>query len=204
MTRPIIILFALTIFSCKDNGQNFVQPTNADINEIVKTIVFADSLPVTKTSPRQRPTSEFTQSYSADPLSIDLDKINIRVSSDTLLGFYLISDIMTLRANNRKFFQNSDSTYILFQASKWTKFCLDTNLTHEIVFTTEEAQNQIKKRKGNSDYFSFTIPIISLDQNRAYVILTKNCLDCGYGDEYFLERHQGKWTLIYSSNLWTN
>jgi hypothetical protein len=196
-----ILIVSIWVVSCRDRGNTVSAPPATDINDIVRTIVLSGPLPVTKSAQIPRDTGEFDIPYYPYPLCIDLDKIRIKVSRDTDYPYYFISDILDFRVNGEKFFNSSDSAYIVFQANEWTHFRLDTNLAKGIIYANIETLDQIIKGKGDPKFFRFSIPIMSADHKRAYIILTKFFNRLGKEHGYFLEKIQGKWTIVYSTQI---
>ncbi len=193
MVRNTFWICLLLFVSCKNKEakQNFVIPDTSDINEIVTTIITADSL-------SNRPNS---------PLSVDLEKITIVGKNvDTippLMGTNNLPLTALLDENSNKYFSNKDSSYFFFQNKIMLSFRLNSSFSKLIELTDDK--QVIKKRtkqKALFRHYHISLPIFSKDRNTAYVAIDYHCPLCGYGMAIILRKINGKWKIMSQNQTW--
>lgn len=70
------------------------------------------------------------------------------------------------------------------------------------LMSKENARNQMKD-EGLFSYYIMTIPILSKDNQKAYVELNLYCGSlCGAGMSIYLQKLNGKWTIIHPRDTW--
>ena len=200
-----LFLIALLVFTlgCRTDNSNqaFLPPDKKDISEIIEAVIGRDSL--------------FNKKSIADsnifPLSVDLRKIKVTVPDTTTEvqppidhSKVSIFDLFNSLVNHQRFFNRADSSYFLFQNSSIDSFVIDKTISNKITTTTFAEQ----QRKINSNqfvhYYDLTIPILSADNKKAYIELTRNCPFCGGATSFYLEKINSKWKVVGSQNLWIN
>lgn len=187
MKSYLLFAYSLLLFACT-NKPNFPTPAKSDIDSIVKTIIIQDSLSVQNI-----------------PLSINLRKLDVYIAKTKLPPppHTYIVDIKHLLSSS--YFNRKDSSYLMFQNKILKGYTLNKASFGKLKFTTTAEQE-----KHGEDMFEFaryldiSIPILSLDQKRAYVQLDRICPGCGCGFFYILEKKNGNWEITSRQKTWMN
>ena len=205
--KKIILLIALSILlvNChsKSNEQVIDASRSKEINKIVAAIISQDSLNVSK---KDKDTNLFC---------IDLAKLNIQnpvKRKDGMieppakpLNTVLFENLMLAKFNNELFFTKIDSITLVGQNQNPEKFRINPEIISKINATTLE--EILKKRKKGESYqfYQMTIPLFSLNGNKAYTQLTYGCEGlCGNGKAIYLKKTNGKWNIIDTFRIWMN
>ena len=205
--KKIILLIALSILlvNChsKSNEQVIDASRSKEINKIVAAIISQDSLNVCQ---KDKDTNLFC---------IDLAKLNIQnpvKRKDGMieppgkpLNTVLFENLMLAKFNNELFFTKIDSITLVGQNQNPEKFRINPEIISKINATTLE--EILKKRKKGESYqfYQMTIPLFSLNGNKAYTQLTYGCEGlCGNGKAIYLKKTNGKWNIIDTFRIWMN
>lgn len=206
MRYPFFILslsfYFLNCESKKDNFQIGTQRANK-IENIVKAVMIQDSLNV------------FIDNNESNYFCEDLSKLNIKLTekvnkrkgvlplphSVVVQVEYLISK----KVNNDLFFTVKDTASIYIQNKYPEMFKLNIENFKDVNFISLETA---KKKRRNNEYFNFysvSIPIFSSDNRKAYLQVMHICGSlCGSGQDVFLEKIRGKWTIVDKFESWVN
>ena len=211
MKKSIIILtLSLFILSCNKKNESFQKNVQLiekplslkeikDINSIVETIIIQDSLKVLK-------------SYDyTDFLCHDLRRLLIDIPEKQANGLVLppapgriyLTELLHDRIKNEIFFTTKDSSNLIAQNSKPSKFIIDKSILKNINSTSFEKENAKRKKGVNYRFYDMTIPIFSLDNQKAYVELGYHCGTlCGQGKAIYLKKLNGKWIIVKKYGTW--
>ena len=192
----------MSLLSCKNSKEKTEFDTSKvkNINEIVETIITQDSLEVLKTGKDSRMLcDELTK------LSIYIpEKVNkglVRIPPSSSFSNVSIEDLLFYRKSG--FFSTKDSLYLVEQNSNPQKFKIDQILLDKINQTTKEKEINKKESGKSFNFYEMTIPIFSLDNQKAYLELNHYCGGlCGSGESIYLEKIKGKWKIIDKWTTW--
>ena len=80
---------------------------------------------------------------------------------------------------------------------------LKESLAEKINQTTKEKEINKKKMGKPFDFYEMTIPIFSLDNQKAYLELNHHCGGlCGGGTSIYLRKINGKWKIVDKRQTW--
>lgn len=199
-----IILYTVIIFTFS-NCQNKKNKTSVaveqikDINGIVEAIIIQDSLDV------------FFKSEDSTMFCSELRKLKISIPEKTKEGLIpplsdreiYISDLLYNHPKEEVFFSVNDSLYLLKQNSNPQKLKIERNLLNKLNTTTVEKALIKRKNAEMFWFYQMTIPVFSLDRQKAYAQLDCFCTGlCGSGQAIFLEKINGKWKIIKKRQTW--
>jgi hypothetical protein len=218
MAKLISTILLFSFLACRDNNsrQTFIPPNSKDVNEIINAVINQDSLRF-----RKKATGAGTQENNNEqediihsntiPLSVDLRKIRV-IAPDAITGVpppvdlssVSIFELFNIAVNNQRFFNKIDSSYLFFQNDAIKKYLIDTAIAKKLAMTSLSEQQQKFKSNQLVRYYDLTIPILSADNNRAYVELTSNCQGCGGATAFYLEKTNSKWVIVGWQRRWRN
>lgn len=211
MKKSIIILtVSLFIFNCSKknensqmNGEFIEKPLSINeiknINSIIEIIIIQDSLKVLKSN-----------DY-INFLCHDLKRLPIDIPEKQENGLVLppapgriyLTELLNERINGEIFFATKDSFNLIAQNSKPSKFIVDQSILKNINSTSFEKEKAKRKKGKNYRFYEMTIPIFSLDNQKAYVELGYHCGTlCGYGKAIYLKKVSGKWIIVKKFRTW--
>lgn len=102
-------------------------------------------------------------------------------------------------------FLSEDSLVILAQNSNPSIMEIDKVISLKLNSTTFEIELEKRNEGKEYDFYSLSIPIISLDRHRAYVELKHRCGHlCGNGKGFYLSKVDGKWMIVKQWRTWTS
>lgn len=199
-----IILYTVIIFAfC--NCQNKKEKTSVaaeqikDINEIVEAIIIQDSLDV------------FSKSEDSTMFCSELRKLKIHIPEKIENGLIppppprgiYITTLLSEKIIGERF-SSKDSLFILEQNSNPEKLKIEKNLLSKLnSITIEKALIKRKKSEKLFTFYKMTIPIFSIDRQKAYVELDHHCSGlCGSGLAIYLKKINGKWQIIEKRQTW--
>lgn len=199
----LLLISIIFNISCKKEKQNILKlPKSADIDAIIETVIYSDSLPIVSN----------LKSTKAIPFCVDLKKIKIiqwnakthKIHPRMRFNEITIQKLIGYENLPSKFFffNKTDSLYIEFQNENLSNYKISKSLSSRFLTTNFEL---IKKQKTNKQfiYIYSTIPIISLNGKKAYLELSIKCIGlCGTGYEIYLEKINGKWTISNYRKVW--
>ncbi len=200
--RSIVLIFTfLSLLSCKksENKTELGASEVKDINQIVQAVIIEDSLNVLNNG---TDTKMFCE---------ELIKLNIYVRGKTKNGVipYPLSPAMNdvsiedLLHYKKSFFSSKDSLSLLNQNSNPERFKIDGSLKEKINKTTKEKEINKKDLHKPFDFYEMTIPIFSLDNQKAYLELNHYCGGLlGSGISIYLQKINGKWKIIDKRQTW--
>lgn len=193
MNRILLFWGIIILFGCSSAPKpNFPAPNKADIDEIVATVLAKDSL----------------FDFIHKPLSIDLKKIQVYKSDTSKFppppSFSSIFIDNLLKENNYKqkpfshpkIFSPTDSAYLFFQNDTLKKLKINSKLPSGLKLTN--TMEVLKKRELKEFYpfITISIPLLSLNQKKAYLEIDDHCNMCGGGWGVILEKINGHWKIL--------
>jgi hypothetical protein len=201
--RNIVLIFTfLFLLSCKNSESKTELEVSKvkDINQIVQVVIIEDSLNVLKNGTDTRMFCK------------ELTKLSIYVPEKTKDGvippppppsFNQVSIEDLLHYRKSFYFSAKDSLNLLKQNSNPEKFKIEESLAEKINQTTKEKEINKKKMDRPFDFYEMTIPIFSLDNQKAYLELNHYCGGlCGSGISIYLQKSNGKWKIIDKRQTW--
>jgi hypothetical protein len=202
MKKNILYIVMIFVFS---NCQNKKEETNIaseetkNINEIVEAIIIQDSLNV------------FLKSEDSTMFCNELRRLNIYIPEKRNDGLALppppqdiyITELINSKIKGESFFSSKDSLYLLKQNSNPEKLKIEKDLINRLnTITIEKLETQYKKGQ-RIRFYEMTIPVFSLDKQKAYVQLGYHCGRlCGNGKAIYLKKINGKWKIITKWETW--
>lgn len=201
----LILLVSFSFTKCKNNNYEteFDSSKIKDINEIARIVTLEDSLNVLKNEKKSKMFCE------------ELIKLNIYIPKKRKddepippppppsFNSISIENLLYQKIENQMFFNSKDSLFLLQQNSKTQNFKIEKILVEKINFTTKEKEINKKKMGKLYNYYEMTIPIFSLDNQKAYLKLNHYCGKlCGGGESIFLKKINGKWKIINKWRAW--
>jgi hypothetical protein len=201
----LILIVSLSFIKCKNinNETEFEYSQITDINDVVNAVILEDSLNVLK----NRKESEM---FCEELIKLDIyipekikDNEPIPPPPPPSFNDISIENLLYYKIENEMFFTSKDSLCLLRQNLNPKKLKIDKNLAEKINLTTKI--KEINKRKIGKpySYFEMTIPIFSLDKNKAYLELNHYCGSlCGSGKSIYLKKINGKWKIVDKWRTW--
>jgi len=201
----LILIVSLSFIKCKNinNETEFEYSQITDINDVVNAVILEDSLNVLK----NRKESEM---FCEELIKLDIyipekikDNEPIPTPPPPSFNDISIENLLYYKIENEMFFTSKDSLCLLRQNLNPKKLKIDKNLAEKINLTTKI--KEINKRKIGKpySYFEMTIPIFSLDKNKAYLELNHYCGSlCGSGKSIYLKKINGKWKIVDKWRTW--
>lgn len=211
MKKSIFILtLSIFILSCNKKNENLQKKVELiekplslkeikDINSIVETVIIHDSLKVLKSN-------DYTNFLCHDlrrlPIDIPEKQANGLVLPPAPGRIYL-TELLNEKINNEIFFTEKDKSNLIAQNSKPSKFIIDKSILKNINSTSFEKENAKRKKGENYRFYEMTIPIFSLDNQKAYIELGYHCGTlCGHGKAIYLKKLNGKWIIVKKFGTW--
>ena len=201
--RNIVLIFTfLFLLSCKKSESKTeleIKQVN-DINQIVQVVIIEDSLKVLKNGTDTRMFCK------------ELTKLSVYVPEKTKDGiippppppsFNQVSIEDLLHYRKSFYFSAKDSLSLLKQNSNPEKFKIEESLAEKINQTTKEKEIYKKKMDRPFDFYEMTIPLFSLNHQKAYLELNHYCGGlCGSGISIYLQKINGKWKIVNKRQTW--
>ncbi|MCG2793233.1 MAG: hypothetical protein L6262_06790 [Weeksellaceae bacterium] len=199
--KSFLVLFCLIIISCKQENKFVLNDNLNEIDEIILSVISQDSLNVTKNNSDNKIVIEYLKKQEIiAPKAVPKDSLIFIVQENQLV----INDLFKFwQIENSKGFDKKDSLYLLSQNVNPDSLRISNKLLNKVEhLKLSETFDEIEK--GNyKKYFTFSIPIISKDKNKAYIESSYRCGGlCGNGRAYFLEKVKGKWKVVYKWGTW--
>lgn len=200
-------LLSIFLFGCHEPEKDYPLSNTKDINEVLKTVIAQQTIVTRYDSTGMGITgkSDDTHFNSLDGFTLNID-LSRPWSKDDLLLNHIESDDLFYAARYAAFMK-TDSLYILFQCHLPKRFKIDTTGLRCTTFTSE-AEVKILKKRSRKEYFSFyyyqmSMPLFSLDQTQAYVMLDSyyNYM-AAEGYAFFLKKVNSKWKIIWQDLTW--
>lgn len=199
ITLISIIIIAFCSCQNKKEEMNINSEDIKNINEIVDAIIIQDSLNV------------FSKSKDSTMFCSELRRLNIYIPEKRSDGLtpppppqdIYITELVNSKAREKSFFSSKDSLYLLKQNSNPERLKIEENLINTLNVTTiKKAQTQ-RKIVERFRFYDMTIPVMSLDRQKAYVQLGYHCGSlCGNGKAIYLKKINGKWKIIQKWETW--
>lgn len=199
MKRITFCAVLFIAFSCSQNKKekpNINSESITNINEIVEAIIIQDSLDV------------FSKSKDSPMFCSELRKLNILIPEKNENGLIppppprdiYITTLLSEKIIGERF-SAKDSLFILEQNSNPEKLKIEKKLLSKLnSITIEEA---LIKSKKLFTLYEMTIPVFSIDRQKAYVELDHHCSGlCGSGLAIYLQKINGKWQIIEKWQTW--
>ena len=169
--RNIVLIFTfLFLLSCKKSESKTeleIKQVN-DINQIVQVVIIEDSLKILKNGTDTRMFCK------------ELTKLSVYVPEKTKDGiippppppsFNQVSIEDLLHYRKSFYFSAKDSLSLLKQNSNPEKFKIEESLSEKINQTTKEKEINKEKMDRPFDFYEMTIPLFSLNHQKAYLEL---------------------------------
>lgn len=200
----LILIVSYSFAKCKNNNETILHSSKIkDINEIVKTVILDDSLKVWK---NEKDSKMFCE---------DLIKLNIYIPETRKENEPItpprppsrnevsIRNLLYSKIKNEMFFTSKDSLYLIQQNLNPQKIKFETETIEKINLTTKKKEINKKEIGKSYNYYEMTIPIFSLDGQKAYLELNHYCGGlCGSGKSIFLKKINGKWKITDKWETW--
>ena len=199
ITLYTIIIIAF--FSCQQKKEetNIASEEIKNINEIVEAIIIQDSLNV------------LSKSEDSTMFCSELRRLNIYIPEKRNDGLNLppppqdiyITELINSKIKEESFFLSKDSLYLLQQNSNPEKLKIGKDLINKLNSITIEKAKIWNKKVRPFRFYEMTIPVLSLDRQKAYVQLGYHCGSlCGYGQAIYLKKVNRKWQIIQKWETW--
>ncbi|MGL4632512.1 MAG: hypothetical protein ACRCVT_15020 [Leadbetterella sp.] len=191
---PLLILLILLFTKCKNNTTEaeFNSKRVKDVNEIIKTIIWEDSLNILKDNPKS---SMFCEELVKLEVYIPEAIKNSLPPPPPMFDRVSIKDLLNKRIENEVFFSAEDSLILLNQNQY--KLNIGNELAAKINLTTREQEFDKRKLNDSYNYYEMTIPIFSKDNKKAFIQLINKCgKRCGSGKGIFLRKVNEKWKIV--------
>lgn len=214
MKQSILILLAFLSFTaCKNENHatelnatkfNFAEQIN-DINDIVRTVIFEDSLNVLKNN-------KDSIAFCDELIKMDIyippkrgDEIIPPPPFSANRNIISIEHLLHLTIENERFFTSKDSLYLLQQNSNQENLKLDKSLAEKLNLSTQDIEMAKRKAGKHHNYYEMTLPFFSLSEDKAYLELN-HYYDNSYGGGriIFLKKINEKWKIIRYLRTWQN
>lgn len=189
ITLFIIIIIAFCSCQQKKGETNITSEEIKNINEIVEAIIIQDSLNV------------FSKSEDSTMFCSELRRLNIYIPEKRKDGLTLpppprdiyITELINSEIKGERFFSSKDSLYLLEQNSNPEELKIEKDLINKLNTITIEKVKTQRKKVHRFRFYEMTIPLLSLDRQRAYVQLGYHCGGlCGNGQAIYLKKINGK------------
>ncbi len=193
--KTFFLFLIISLFSCRYNNvkQRYSVPSNNDIDKVIETVIFVDSIPVLK-----------KQKFKY-PIAIELRKhvINKKHAVNNQSSFINDEDLNLPQWVQKNYFTAKDSSYLFFQNGVNKQYTINSSLQNKLETTSIELQNAKRKSGLSVAFYDFTIPIFSANGKFAYVEVTFNCSGlCGSAYGIILKKVKDKWTIVDKELLW--
>lgn len=204
MKQLLALLVTLSFLNCKNNkGEiEFNSQKVKEINEITKTVFLEENYNDSKNEKKSKTLCE--ELIKVDILIPEKRKSNERIPPPPpFFKNISIEELLNTKIENEIFFSTKDSLYLLQQNMNPPKFNIDRKMLLGINFTTKENEINKKKLTKSFDFYEMSIPFLSLNNQKAYVILNHYCGRlCGSGKVIYLKKIKGKWNIIETRRTW--
>lgn len=199
ITLYIIIIIAFCSCQNKKEKTNIASEEIKNINEIVEAIIIQDSLNV------------YSKSEDSTMFCSELRRLNIYIPEKRNDGLNLppppqdiyITELINSKIKEESFFSSKDSLYLLKQNSNPEKLKIGKDLINKLNSITSEKAKIRNKKVLPFRFYEMTIPVLSLDKQKAYVQLGHHCGSlCGEGQAIYLKKVNGKWKIIAKWETW--
>ena len=200
MKKILLFLIIFIFYNCqnhdREGSKNLEEIKN--INEIVEAVIVQDSLNVFKNSLEVRMFCNELRRVIVEIPTVRKDGLILPPSPRNIYITTLLKSEL-----NGKTFSSEDSSYILFQNSNLKKMKIDNKILHKLNATTFEKELIKIKNEKNYRFYEMSIPIFSLDKQKAYVQLGYHCGNlCGRGTSIYLRKLNGKWMIVQKWRTW--
>lgn len=195
----LIIAFTFLDFQQKTEQVEFKSEQIEDINEIVQTITNQDNLNILKTNSGSR---TFCTELKKITIEFGKKQKNGKIYPPPHGKLYLYF-LLNQKINGEIFFSSKDSSNIMLQNLNPERLKIKETITDKLNSTSFEKE-MIKQKNGNQyDFYEMTIPIFSLDRQKAYVELDHYCGFLGGGGiAIYLKKINGKWKIVEKWRTW--
>jgi hypothetical protein len=201
--RNIVLIFTfLFLLSCNNSeSKTELEALKVkDINQIVQVVIIEDSLNVLKNG---TDTGMFCKELTKLSVYVPKKTKNGEIPPPPPPSFKEVSIEDLLHYRKSFYFSAKDSLSLLKQNSNPEKFKIDESLAKKINQTTKEKEINKKKMGKPFDFYEMTIPIFSLDNQKAYLELNHHCGGlCGGGTSIYLRKINGKWKIVDKRQTW--
>ena len=200
----LILLVSLSFTKCKkiNNETEFDYSQINEINDVVNTVILEDSLNVLKNGKKSEMICE--ELIKLDIYIPEKIKDNEPIPPPPpSFNDISIENLLHYKIENEMFFTSKDSLYLLQQNLNPKKLKIKKKLAEKINLTTKNKEINKRKISKPYSYYEMTIPIFSLDKNKAYLELNHYCGSlCGSGKSIYLKKINGKWKIVDKWRTW--
>lgn len=192
MKKILFLLSVLTLFKCQ-NKVNDVGVTSKDINEVVEAIIQQDSLDVLIGNESN---IMFCRELRKTGIEVQLEGDD-GMKPPPRLGNIFITSLLNEEVNGEVLFSARDSLYLLSQNSIPDIIEIDKSVSEKLNYTTFGVESKKRDNGEKYNFYNLSIPIFSLDREKAYLELRHRCgALCGSGKSFYLKKVNGKWRIV--------
>lgn len=216
--KTLLLLLICFIASCgintSKNIEVYLLPQAGEINEIIRTVLLADTLPMEKYFHRGEWKYDSVPNRmindTSDKIILELRKINVVIPSKNdpidYWGFDKISvnHLLECEYRGEKIFNYNDSLFLLFQSDTIKQFSINSNSLKQFTFVTKQKYEVDIKGEKIESYYELSIPIFSKDLKRTYLEINHFFGTSGGGYVFVLEKQNGKWKITGVIETWVS
>ena len=192
----VLLIVAFTLLKChpKNEKVEFVSLQKEEIDNIVEAVILQDSL---KTN-----SILFCNQLKKTTIEIPVKRKD-GLEFPPVPGNIYIKSLLNDKVNGEFFFTSKDSLSMLAQNSNPERIKIGSKVIDNLKSTTYEKEMLKRKNGKPSNFYEMSIPIFSLDKQKAYIELDHSCGSlCGNGKAYYLKKIKGKWKVIEKWETW--
>jgi len=201
----LALLLCSILFSCHEPKKDYPIPSNKDINDVVRAVISQQTI-VERTDSAGRTIDKRTGrilSNSLDNLSLSVDLRKVKVVPADQESIYGVTINFLVDPKMSSHFNQIDYHYLFFQNDTLSHFKIDTAAIPNTVFTNADKLKKTKGRNDDRPYYRLSIPVFSLDQKQAYVLLDIFIgLNNAQGYAFIVKKINGKWQIIRQWSTW--
>ncbi len=201
MKQVVFLFMILSFVKCQNKTVERELDSNTiiEINKIVEAVILQDSLDV------------FKGNENNNIFLNELKKITVQIPNKNrggsdfppISGHININDLLNIEIMDEIFFSSKDSIALLEQNSFPEKLEINKAIFESFNLIILDDDSVLNKSKRRNNYYILSIPIFSLDKQKAYVELEYYCGGlCGSGKGIYLKKINGNWFIIEKSTIW--
>ncbi|WP_133440188.1 MULTISPECIES: hypothetical protein [Chryseobacterium] len=196
-----VFFLILILFSSCSKDKSFVLAENSgEINDIIRVVIIDDKIEATKINNTVIIEDIYKKEIIDSRKYIKKDSLYIvpPYNMDILSLFHLWGP-----QSKPLGFDKKDLQYLLSQNSNPDSLKLPQTILKGFHHSTKKEYEQENANGNYQSYYTFTIPYLSQDKKTAYVESNYSCGNtCGNGMAFFLQKINGKWTVIEKWKTW--
>ena len=201
----LALLLCSILFCCHEPKKDYPVPNKKDINDVVRAVISQQTI-VERTDSAGRIIDKQTghiRINSLDNLSLSVDLKKVKVVPADQESMYGVTINFLVDPKISSHFNQIDYHYLFFQNDTLSRFKIDTTTITNTFFTSEA---KYKKRVSMGDripIYTLSIPVFSLDQKQAYVLLDIFIgLNNAQGYAFVVKKINGKWLIVRQWSTW--